>query len=147
MSYFDEQPDGDPHGECAAEIHSLEAQLLAAQVENKRLRESLQMSYDSMTKSAGWTRELMGNKADFSDFLDGVERRNNETIQMAKAALATHPDPSLLSQHDEQVKREGVREALKQVADDLMITGHATAATIPRRMIAALDQPIQKETL
>jgi hypothetical protein len=28
---FDEQPDGDPHGECAAEIHRLET-------ENKRLR-------------------------------------------------------------------------------------------------------------
>lgn len=30
---FDEQPDGDPHGECAAEIHRLEQQrneLLAA---------------------------------------------------------------------------------------------------------------------
>lgn len=24
---FDEQPDGDPHGECAAEIHRLQAQL------------------------------------------------------------------------------------------------------------------------
>lgn len=24
---FDEQPDGDPHGECAAEIHRLEQQL------------------------------------------------------------------------------------------------------------------------
>lgn len=33
MSCFDEQPDGDPHGECAAEIHRLEQQrdeLLAA---------------------------------------------------------------------------------------------------------------------
>ncbi len=25
MSRFDEEPDGDPHGECAAEIHRLEA--------------------------------------------------------------------------------------------------------------------------
>jgi hypothetical protein len=25
---FDEQPDGDPHGECAAEIHRLEGALL-----------------------------------------------------------------------------------------------------------------------
>jgi hypothetical protein len=23
MSYFDEEPDGDPHGECALEIHRL----------------------------------------------------------------------------------------------------------------------------
>lgn len=27
---FDEQPDGDPHGECAAEIRSLQEQLEAA---------------------------------------------------------------------------------------------------------------------
>ena len=26
---FDEEPDGDPHGECAAEIHTLRAQLKA----------------------------------------------------------------------------------------------------------------------
>ncbi len=24
---FDEQPDGNPHGECAAEIHRLEAEI------------------------------------------------------------------------------------------------------------------------
>ena len=33
---FDEEPDGDPHGECAAEIHRLKE-------ENKRLRIALQM--------------------------------------------------------------------------------------------------------
>jgi hypothetical protein len=27
---FDEQPDGDPHGECAAEIHRLERELAEA---------------------------------------------------------------------------------------------------------------------
>ena len=27
MSRFDEEPDGDPHGECSAEIHRLEALL------------------------------------------------------------------------------------------------------------------------
>ena len=30
---FDEQPDGDPHGECAAEIYRLMADLAAAQRE------------------------------------------------------------------------------------------------------------------
>lgn len=28
---FDEQPDGDPHGECAAEIHRLQAEVAAKQ--------------------------------------------------------------------------------------------------------------------
>lgn len=27
MNHFDEQPDGDPHGECAAEIHCLQAEV------------------------------------------------------------------------------------------------------------------------
>lgn len=34
MTYYDEQPDGDPHGECAAEIH--------------RLTELLQWSYSKL---------------------------------------------------------------------------------------------------
>jgi hypothetical protein len=34
MSRFDEEPDGDPHGECAAEIRRLAA-------ENKVLRDAL----------------------------------------------------------------------------------------------------------
>ena len=37
---FDEEPDGDPHGECAAEIHRLEA-------ENKELLDLLEMMIDA----------------------------------------------------------------------------------------------------
>jgi hypothetical protein len=40
MSY-DEQPDGDPHGECAEEIHRLEAALKWAEAERDALREVL----------------------------------------------------------------------------------------------------------
>jgi len=36
---FDEQPDGDPHGECAAEIYRLMADLAAAQRELAAYRE------------------------------------------------------------------------------------------------------------
>ena len=36
MSHYDEQPDGDPHGECAAEIHRLETRL--AEVEKDAAR-------------------------------------------------------------------------------------------------------------
>lgn len=35
---FDEQPDGDPHGECAAEISRLTEKLEAADYEIKMLR-------------------------------------------------------------------------------------------------------------
>ncbi len=34
---FDEQPDGDIHGECAREIHSLQQQLAAEQANNAKL--------------------------------------------------------------------------------------------------------------
>ena len=33
MSRFDEEPDADPHGECAAEIHRLQAQVEALTAE------------------------------------------------------------------------------------------------------------------
>ena len=36
MSHYDEQPDGDPHGECAAEMHRLETRL--AEVEKDAAR-------------------------------------------------------------------------------------------------------------
>ena len=37
MSRFDEEPDGDPHGECAAEITRLRAEVEALKAENARL--------------------------------------------------------------------------------------------------------------
>ena len=39
---FDEQPDGDPHGECAAEIHRLQAELAAEREKVRVLRGALQ---------------------------------------------------------------------------------------------------------
>ena len=38
MSRFDEEPDGDPHGECALEIHRLEARIAELEAEAARLR-------------------------------------------------------------------------------------------------------------
>lgn len=34
---FDEQPDGDPHGECAAEIHRLTERVIALNADAERL--------------------------------------------------------------------------------------------------------------
>ena len=36
---FDEEPDGDPHGECAAEIHKLRAALLSCARQAEDLKE------------------------------------------------------------------------------------------------------------
>lgn len=72
---FDEQPDGDPHGECAAEIHRLQAEIerlsrelelekehtskYVAQFEHERLRAVVQHIADvpdhlAPPRSQGW---------------------------------------------------------------------------------------------
>ncbi len=37
MTRFDEEPDGDIHGECAAEIHALRSELTRLREENEKL--------------------------------------------------------------------------------------------------------------
>ena len=44
---FDEEPDGDPHGECAAEIHKLRAALLACARQAEALKREASMDQDS----------------------------------------------------------------------------------------------------
>ena len=66
MSFFDEQPDAPLHGECAAEIHRLEAQLsvanelirkwyaedaAATQADNARLREAIKLDIGPITNA------------------------------------------------------------------------------------------------
>ena len=43
MTCFDEEPDGNIHGECEAEIHHLQSQVEQLQADNARLREILRM--------------------------------------------------------------------------------------------------------
>ncbi len=40
---FDEQPEGDPHGECAAEIHRLEADLATLRAQSAQLENDCNM--------------------------------------------------------------------------------------------------------
>ncbi len=57
---FDEQPDGDPHGECAHEIHRLEAEKDAAYLERNRLVALLATLYPSgrgRTAIEGWSED------------------------------------------------------------------------------------------
>ena len=44
---FDEEPDGDPHGECAAEIHKLRAALLACARQAESLKRECGMDPES----------------------------------------------------------------------------------------------------
>ena len=53
---FDEEPDGDPHGECALEIKRLSATIERLTAERDALRVALEeiagMTYDSWTNGA-----------------------------------------------------------------------------------------------
>ena len=53
---FDEQPDGDPHGECAAEIHRLEA-------ENAALREWIEECRDTVLYPVAHENTDIGKRA------------------------------------------------------------------------------------
>ena len=44
---FDEEPDGDPHGECAAEIHKLRAALLTCARQAEALKRECGMDPES----------------------------------------------------------------------------------------------------
>jgi hypothetical protein len=54
---FDEQHDGDPHGECAAEIHSLEA-------ENAALREWIAECRDTVLYPVAHADTDVGKRAE-----------------------------------------------------------------------------------
>ena len=55
MSRFDEEPDGDPHGECAYEIHRLEARMAELEKANSDLA-SAAIVPDGM-KLIKWSKE------------------------------------------------------------------------------------------
>jgi hypothetical protein len=68
---FDEQPDGDPHGECAAEIHRLEADLAKAHRQIEVYEEALdgvcvRCFWSGKAEEAqgyqAWSRTLHGTK-------------------------------------------------------------------------------------
>ena len=54
---FDEQPDGDPHGECAAEIHRLEA-------ENAELRAWIEECRDTVLYPVAHEDTEVGKRAE-----------------------------------------------------------------------------------
>lgn len=100
---FDEQPDGDPHGECAAEIHRLEQEIerlqetLAATIDiNEQLRRERDDSLELFSNgevmipmsrlAASQSREAALREAlhnCYGNDEDGVEYVNYTTIKQA----------------------------------------------------------------
>jgi hypothetical protein len=69
MSRFDEEPDGDPHGECAAEIHRLKAELATLRAAATQALEEAQHVY----KITGWRIE---KSPGFTALQSALEKKN-----------------------------------------------------------------------
>ena len=135
-------------------IASLESQLLAAQVENKRLREALIKSKEWIEIENGESFEYVAERNQQFVNQTGKDGFNDDYIAAVTTtlnALALQPDLSLLEAHDAQVKREGAREALEKAADKFRpkhkyddYRAYDVECEL-RRMIAALDQPTDQQ--
>lgn len=77
---FDEEPDGDPHGECAAEIHRLNAEL---ERERMRLAACGVVALADTPDSATAAREM--NAEYRSASCDDVARRVDECMRLRAA--------------------------------------------------------------
>ena len=68
---FDEQPDGNPHGECAEEIARLRADLAASQAECERMREALMRVQNFPGHPGGHTADVSADADDSASWRHG----------------------------------------------------------------------------
>ena len=76
---FDEQPDGDPHGECAAEIHRLQAL-------NKETLDFLAMMFDAYEEGL----DCYEDPEDFSGHIGKAIHLDDVAFQRIAAILNEH---------------------------------------------------------
>lgn len=101
---FDEEPEGDPHGQCAAEIHRLTE-------ENERLRKALQLSSDGAGKVASKRflfREYWNHEEDFRSYRNLLHSLGDDYL-------------SQISQLGELMEAAGIKDG-----DEIEITVRAT---------------------
>lgn len=87
---FDEQPDGDPHGECAAEIHRLEQQRDELLAYNQTRTDELAAAVHSIVLLEQQRDELLDALEKVVAFWDSItmEDRVNDIHDIARAAIA-----------------------------------------------------------
>ena len=78
--HFDEEPDGDPHGECALEINRLKA-------ECERLRAALEEFVNIVGESAEFEAAMLEPDGNFAEFVNKQQARVDSAVANASALL------------------------------------------------------------
>ena len=81
MSRFDEEPDGDAHGECAAEITRLRAEVNALRAERDALQEAVAMQ---AADDGLWFRAISAPEAYLQQELTKLHRLIGASLQEPK---------------------------------------------------------------
>lgn len=107
---FDEQPDGDPHGECAAEIRKLEQELhdkteelACCESDLLRWRKSYEASVSENVKLRADVDECRKYLKDGESVLGRLARYNKEVEQLMRMFAA------------ERMTKERMRDALNEI--------------------------------
>jgi chromosome segregation ATPase len=98
---FDEEPDGDAHGECAAEIHRLESQLAEANATIEEQKAVIADQYAAIEKQAEMLRaeeridrDFEAAESQLATALDTIARKDAE-IEQVKAAVIVVQDTAI----------------------------------------------------
>ena len=126
---FDEQPDGDPHGECAAEIHQLQEQLEAA---NKKGHEAVLLAME---------REDTARRKQGS--IDTLERECNQLNDMTiSQRLLIEELASMCRRLGYSVKRSGNDKLAHQCVE--LLKKHDLGGSVIREQLGTAHIPLYK---
>ncbi len=78
---FDEQPDGDPHGECAAEIHKLEAAVEHWRDEWSEVCNENQLLINTCDEANAYIKTLIAER---DIYIQGCDLRADEIEQLER---------------------------------------------------------------
>ena len=103
MSY-DEQPDGDPHGECTAEIHRLEAELATLESQQSRDGEVIRKQDEEIARLTAERDAALVDAERYKELRDTV--RGPLAITGFTFFTRKHGDPRRESDIDMAVDRQ-----------------------------------------
>jgi len=101
MTCFDEEPDGDIHGECAAEIHRLQSQVEQLQADNARLREAF---YKVSLYVESCIEMQQPNFDEPPDYVSQFDYDLAQMVAEMQRTLASTDSSNWLAEHDAEVQ-------------------------------------------